>query len=273
MGHLTLISEDVIGALEHFPPDLRLVAAQYAPQPDWDDYVTGRYKETKRKDTSLLGGGKPVLAPGSRNNGTASWRVDEADNGSGAPPQPGEVQSNGASEMKGEFRRTSRTREASADFGTGILDDDDDEFSNAGPPHVSLASGVCCIVVTDLTRDFLKFAHYLAEEMQSSEQFGSSDDASDDEEEDGGWLAHSTFDLPPPPVSARQHDTDRRPLSSNGFTVRNFFSLTNVYHLYNFSQDYFVPTSSTSHEPYTNPFDDVCLIVIYHQLRYIYSVI
>ena len=33
MGHLTLISEDVIGALEHLPPDLRLQIGQYAPQP------------------------------------------------------------------------------------------------------------------------------------------------------------------------------------------------------------------------------------------------
>ena len=53
MGHLTLISEDVIGALEHLPPDLRLQIGQYAPQPEWDDYVTGRYKETKKKDVAM----------------------------------------------------------------------------------------------------------------------------------------------------------------------------------------------------------------------------
>ncbi|KAH9917442.1 SIT4 phosphatase-associated protein-domain-containing protein [Fomitopsis serialis] len=216
MGHLTLISEDVIGALEHFPPDLRLLAAQYAPQPEWDEYVTGRYKETKKKDTILLGGGKPVVAPGMR-NGSAAWKVDEADTGTApgrAAQQDGE---DGEGQMKGEFRRTAKMREGSADFGT--MDDDDEEFSRAGPPH---------------------FAQYLAQEMQSAEHFESADEASDDEEEDGGWLAHSTFDLRPPPVSARQHEGDRRPLSTSGF------------------DDAFAPSNSQSHNsgPFEDPFDD-----------------
>ncbi|KZT70090.1 SAPS-domain-containing protein [Daedalea quercina L-15889] len=216
MGHLTLISEDVIGALEHFPPDLRLLAAQYAPQPEWDEYVTGRYKETKKKDTILLGGGKPVVAPGMRNGSAASWRVDEADTGAGLDPQDGGQEPEG--QMKGEFRRTAKMREGSADFGA-MDDDDDDEFSRAGPPH---------------------FAQYLAQEMQSAEHFESADEASDDEEEDGGWLAHSTFDLRPPPVSARQHEADRRPLSTTGF------------------DDSFAPSNgqSTSGGPFEDPFDD-----------------
>ncbi|KAH9952025.1 SAPS-domain-containing protein [Amylocystis lapponica] len=196
MGHLTLISEDVIGALEHFPPDLRLVAAQYAPQPEWDEYVTGRYKETKRKDTSLLGGGKPAIAPGMRNGSTTQWKVDEADTGVATSAVDATQSGNGAQEMKGEFRRTPKMREGSADFGPGHMEEEDDEFT-AGPPH---------------------FAHYLAQEMQSSEHFESSDETSDDEEEeDGGWLAHSTFDLRPPPVSARNFNGGRRPLSTNGF--------------------------------------------------------
>lgn len=141
MGHLTLISEDVIGALEHFPPDLRLLAAQYAPQPEWDEYVTGRYKETKKKDTSLLGGGKPVVAPGMRSGPGSQWRVDEADTGgvsatAAAATVPGD---GGSSQgMKGEFKRTAKMRESSADFGrAGGMDDDDEEFTRAGPPHAS----------------------------------------------------------------------------------------------------------------------------------------
>lgn len=134
MGHLTLISEDVIGALEHFPPDLRLLAAQYAPQPEWDEYVTGRYKETKKKDTILLGGGKPVVAPGMRNG--ASWRVDEADTGGVATTAQRGGEEGQDGQMKAEFRRTAKMREESADF--GAMEDDDDEFSRAGPPHVSM---------------------------------------------------------------------------------------------------------------------------------------
>ena len=78
MGHLTLISEDVLTALEHSSPDLRLVITKFTPQPEWDDYVTGRYQETKNKDTSLLGGGKPALSM-TRPGSAASWKVDEQD--------------------------------------------------------------------------------------------------------------------------------------------------------------------------------------------------
>ncbi|KAI0957676.1 hypothetical protein AcW1_005989 [Taiwanofungus camphoratus] len=215
MGHLTLISEDVIGALEHFPPDLRLLAAQYAPQPEWDEYVTGRYKETKKKDTILLGGGKPVIAPGMRNGSAAQWKVDEADTGVPATSADGPNAGDASQDMKSEFCRTTKIREGSADFGAGTMVDDDDEF---GPPH---------------------FAQYLAQEMQSAEHFESADEASDDEEEDGGWLAHSTFELRPPPVHARQHDSGRRPLSSNGF------------------EDSFAPpTSSSNAASFEDPFDD-----------------
>lgn len=56
MGHLTLMSEDIITALERFPPELRLIMIEFAPDPEWDEYVTGRYKETRRRDTRVLGG-------------------------------------------------------------------------------------------------------------------------------------------------------------------------------------------------------------------------
>lgn len=144
MGHLTLISEDVIGALEHFPPDLRLQINQYAPQPDWDEYVTTQYRETKKKDTSLLGGGKPVIAPGIR-SGTSQWKVDEADaeNSKAAALQAGDRADEKAGDeemggMTGEFKRNVRTtREVSADFGAAPMDDDDDEgFHSSGAPHV-----------------------------------------------------------------------------------------------------------------------------------------
>lgn len=138
MGHLTLISEDVIGALEHYPPELKLLLVQYAPQPDWDDYVGGRYHETKVRDTSLLGGGKPVVMPGAR--GTTKWKVDEAEiglspvsgaNGMETSAMPGEA----ASEIKGEFRRTNRlSRESSADFGVAPIADAEEEDN--GPPQV-----------------------------------------------------------------------------------------------------------------------------------------
>ena len=129
MGHLTLISEDVIGALEHLPPDLRLQIGQFAPQPEWDEYVTGRYKETKKKDTSLLGGGKPVVAPSMR-NGAAQWKVDEADAVATSAPGRASEQTS-ATETKGEFKRTRSRREGSEDFGAMAMDDDDDFHSTS----------------------------------------------------------------------------------------------------------------------------------------------
>ena len=133
MGHLTLISEDVINSLEHFPPDLRLVVAQYAPQPDWDEYVTGRYKETKKKDTSLLGGGKPVITAGMR-NGASQWKVDEAET---VASTIGHARDGETEAGRGELRRdVQNAREGTADFGTAM--DDDDDFH--GPPQVRLAS-------------------------------------------------------------------------------------------------------------------------------------
>lgn len=148
MGHLTLISEDVIGALEHYPPDLRLVLAQYAPQPDWDDYVGGRYHETRIKDRSLLGGGKPVVTSGAVRN-AGKWKVDEAEINATSSADPSSSGVNGgASELKGEFRRGNRlSRESSADFGVAASIHDEDEDS--GPPQVLLFQRFL-YVVTDI---------------------------------------------------------------------------------------------------------------------------
>ncbi|KZT23975.1 SAPS-domain-containing protein [Neolentinus lepideus HHB14362 ss-1] len=182
MGHLTLISEDVIGALQHYPADLRLIIGSCAPQPAWDEYVLGRYNETKKNDTSLLGGGKPVLGQGVQRNGQ-HWKVDEAET-SGPADRTAPTNEKGL-----------RRREGSGDFGTGFMDEDEDDHA-AGPPQ---------------------FARYLAQEMQSSNHFGSSSssDGSDEEEEESGWLAQSTFSLGAP--ANRQDEVTRRPLNSNGF--------------------------------------------------------
>ncbi|KAH7889332.1 SIT4 phosphatase-associated protein-domain-containing protein [Phlebopus sp. FC_14] len=190
MGHLTLMSEDVITALEHYPPELRLIIEQYAPQPEWNDYVTGRYNETKKRDTSLLGGGKPAVNSAPRIG--ARWAVDEEDARSTPASATGASGNSGA---RGEFKRASGsrpTRGTTADFGPAPMDDDEDDHGT-GPPQ---------------------FARYLAQEMHSAEYFSS--DASDDEDdEDGGWLAQSTFDLGKPPPARRHQGTTHA--SSRGF--------------------------------------------------------
>lgn len=197
MGHLTLISEDVITALEHFPPDLRLIIIQYAPEPEWDEYVTGRYNETKTRDTRLLGGGKPIVAQ--RN--VTQWKVDEGDEGGiAATPGNGVGATTDSSEggVRGQFRRATSlgSSRGTADFGPAPMEDDGDDDED------------------DSTKRAPQFARYLAQEMHSSDQFESS---SDEEDEDEGWLSQSTFSLSNPPVSLRHQSTERRPLSTSGF--------------------------------------------------------
>ncbi|KIJ44266.1 hypothetical protein M422DRAFT_252275 [Sphaerobolus stellatus SS14] len=127
MGHLTLISEDIIAALEHYPEDLATELRYFAPQPEWDHYVDGGYKETKKRDTSLLGGGKPVIAAGNNFQKGRWGKVDEEDvpgsaNGLAAGLS-GKAEAIGAvvatSALHGEFKRTtsSTAPRNTADFG------------------------------------------------------------------------------------------------------------------------------------------------------------
>ncbi|KAG6829186.1 hypothetical protein H0H92_005386 [Tricholoma furcatifolium] len=191
MGHLTLMAADVILALENFPPELRLILITYAPSPGWDEYVVGRYNETKRKDMRLLGGGKPsVTSAGTKN--IARWKVDEGDTD---VPSPVAASVPTTSEPRGEFKRAvgaRPVRTSTADFGPAPIEESEEDDA----PH---------------------FARYLAQEMHSRDSGNTSDD--EDDEEEGGWLSQSTFSLGPPPVSAR-HPSERQPLSalrSSGF--------------------------------------------------------
>ncbi|KAG6833098.1 hypothetical protein H0H87_011509 [Tephrocybe sp. NHM501043] len=188
MGHLTLMAEDVLSALEHFPPELRLILITYAPSPGWDDYVVGRYNETKGKDQRQLGGGKPTVASGVARN-VSRWKVDEGDGDALSPMSAiGPKADIALSEPRGEFRRagSSRPVKSTADFGPAPVMEEPEEA-----PH---------------------FARYLAQEMHTRDSDNTSDDDDDDEEE-GGWLSQSTFSLSPSPVSARQ-PSERRPLSA-----------------------------------------------------------
>lgn len=142
MGHLTLISEDVISALEHYPDDLASLLRQYAPQPAWDDYVNGSYKETRQRDTSLLGGGKPVIAPGTGFPKGRWAKVDEEDMGTinGMNGAAGKAEGVGpvatTSTLAGEFRRvgssSSTTPVNTADFGPSQEDEESAGSSQVG---------------------------------------------------------------------------------------------------------------------------------------------
>jgi serine/threonine-protein phosphatase 6 regulatory subunit 3 len=140
MGHLTLMSEDVISQIQAYPPDLRVILGPTAPMPEWEEYVNGRYTETKKKDSSLLGGGKPVVGSGVRMGGWGN--VDETDSGTASGPSTTGTSIAETEEVKGEFRRASGSRprrESSADFGPAPMPENEDEDDlEEGSPQVSI---------------------------------------------------------------------------------------------------------------------------------------
>ncbi|KZT39264.1 SAPS-domain-containing protein [Sistotremastrum suecicum HHB10207 ss-3] len=192
MGHITLISEDIVSALEHCPAELSERLQGYIPQPEWTEYVQGRYLETKRKDAALLGGGKPAVSS-SVIRGEASvaqWgKIDEDDTVSSKKVTPLAPPPVGNGSLNGELRRNGRLkRESTADFGQPTMADlretsqFDEESNTPSAQH---------------------FVNYLAAEMSSTmDRFGSAgDDTSDDEDEESGWLSQSQFDLSVSPLS------------------------------------------------------------------------
>ncbi|KAL1761338.1 SIT4 phosphatase-associated protein-domain-containing protein [Schizophyllum commune] len=196
MGHLTLIAEDVINWLDQLPPDARMAVLQFAPDPAWEEYVNGRFNETKARDTALLGGGKPDVTRGT--GGASRWKVDEEDaKGVAAKAQ---IEESGEA-LKGEFKRSTSAhprREGSADFGPAPMleDNDDDEDNEQGGRRTE------------------PFARYLAQEIGTTAHFENSSEESDEDEDDGGWLSQGQFMRAP--VSSQQRPPERRPLS-DGF--------------------------------------------------------
>ncbi|KAG9051568.1 hypothetical protein FS837_004078 [Tulasnella sp. UAMH 9824] len=148
MGHLTLISEDIVSAFDHYPPDVIDILSSYAPRPEWDQYVSGKYKETKDKDSSQLGGGKPVVGlglAGFSTNFSAETRrkVDEGDN---APATDTQKEETGPSWSAGD-------------------DDDDTNGSSSS-----------------------NFARYLAQQITPAEPLSSNSSDNSSDEEDAAWL-------------------------------------------------------------------------------------
>jgi len=77
MGYLTLLAEEVISAIDRFPEDLSTqITSLYAPQPEWEEYVKGRYTETKKKDAVALGGPKPNFSAAFSMSGGGGFGFD-----------------------------------------------------------------------------------------------------------------------------------------------------------------------------------------------------
>ncbi|THV04000.1 SAPS-domain-containing protein [Dendrothele bispora CBS 962.96] len=238
MGHLTLMAGDVITALERFPPDLRLQIMQYTPNPGWDEYVTGRYNETKIRNTASLGGGKPVVGPGARMMGEMGAINAGLGGGAGAGAGEASAEAGGgpvnAMGVGGTVGggRPSRWK----------VDDDEPNTLTLAPIESGNESGQTQLRLPSLSEGGIKgefrrsttgkptregsadFGIAPMEDMdedddpQQFSRYGStaqdSFGDSDDEDDESGWLSRSTFSLRnPPALSGLQ---ERRPLGASG---------------------------------------------------------
>ncbi|KAJ3869056.1 SIT4 phosphatase-associated protein-domain-containing protein [Lentinula novae-zelandiae] len=232
MGHLTLISEDVLTALDRYPASLRDEIMQYAPKGldtehgkgSWDEYVTGRYRETKVRDTRLLGGGKPAVGLSGINSGgrmgdvATKWKVDEEEMGGiqatvGAASSPTLDNKPINNEMRGEFRRSVSSkprREGSADFGVAPT-----------------TFGTLSLILPPQLKRF-------------------DNDEDDDGDDEEGWLSQSST------FSAM---SERRPLGVNGFDTLSLMYFTIPFYLeyITYTNARFLSSSQDDFGPFTAP--------------------
>jgi serine/threonine-protein phosphatase 6 regulatory subunit 3 len=99
MGHLVIISDYVIAALEKLPLELKATVRSHSPQQEWDNFVHGKFQDIKKREATLLGGTRPMRSMAMPNGiGDIRWsKMDEDDSSKVpivAPPT-----------LKGTFRR------------------------------------------------------------------------------------------------------------------------------------------------------------------------
>ncbi|TXT15631.1 hypothetical protein VHUM_00134 [Vanrija humicola] len=152
MGHISLISEELVKFFARCPSDLYELIRPTFSQDDWTAYVEGSLSETRARDSQPLAGGKPMPGLGSA-MGTGSERSDsesdDDDDGNvhiGEPlsrtiaKQADSYNDNGGDDDGGmeQFWRPSNARSAAMDSS----DDDDDDADWLRPsPSLGFTSG------------------------------------------------------------------------------------------------------------------------------------
>lgn len=70
MGHLTLIAEEVVKFTERHPPEVLSEAVlDKVTSRQWNDYVENTLSDTRERDNAILGGIRPDVAVGPRQDG------------------------------------------------------------------------------------------------------------------------------------------------------------------------------------------------------------
>ncbi|KAF9261231.1 SAPS-domain-containing protein [Marasmius fiardii PR-910] len=216
MAHLHRLTEAVLECLTRYPPELRLILIQYAPDPGWDEYITTTFQNTRDDNSKPLGGGKPDISAGGLVGrggvGGGRWKVDEEDPNTLTQISPAPASRGEDSELKGELRRSGVVGgvpklppKNTADFGPAPMDDFDSDEEDEDDGHDPAPH----------------FTRYLANQMGTADTFGNTGISEDDDDEEGGWLSQSTtFSLGNPRMtnlSQGNDEPERRPLEANGF--------------------------------------------------------
>jgi serine/threonine-protein phosphatase 6 regulatory subunit 3 len=200
MGHLILISDDIVAALEHYPHSLLEALTPYVPQPDWDSFVAGQYKETKERDLSQLGGGKPAISATGAGIGRGASIGNLATNRFGDTPSP---------RMESTVGRgvgpAPREVRGGADFGPAELDD------TLTPSEPDQVNSIASPVQRNVDYNWFKVSRFISEPVHSS-QFESGSLSDDDDDIDPAWIStHSAsgdFDLNAAHTAASRNTRD-----------------------------------------------------------------
>jgi hypothetical protein len=187
MGHLILISDDIVAALEHYPHSLLEALSPYVPQPDWDNFVAGQYKETKERDLSQLGGGRPAIPANAAGMGRGAPIGGITANRFGDTPNP-RIEA-GTGRGVGPVPREVR---GGADFGPA---EPNETLTPSEPDQVSVQYD---LIVKITLEPHSKISRFMSEQIQSS-QFESGSSSDEDDDIDPAWVStHSAsgdFDL------------------------------------------------------------------------------
>lgn len=147
MGHLTLISEEVVKFTAVYPPEtISPVVAEVVQDPEWIAYISETLTRTREQYNSILGGQPPEDSQNELYNpNTIILRNDE---------EPIEIENDDNREPRDD---------------DDLKDDEDvEEFKNDNEKE------------SEQTSD--KFSRYVSQQMTNGGQFGSSDEDEDDDE-------------------------------------------------------------------------------------------
>lgn len=155
MGHLTLISEEVVKFTATFPPEtISSVVEEAIQDPEWENYVSEILTKTREKYSTVLGG------------------VNELD-------------SNDELDRNGQYGSSDINND-----NNGGLEEDDNHYGELGGDDMGVQQGSNGQGDTEGSGPFFR---YVSEQMTVGSQFGSSDEDDEDEDDDVRQPGHQSY--------------------------------------------------------------------------------